>query len=724
MSAALYVLLALLGFGFVIAIHELGHFLFAKWAGVRVEVFSIGFGPRLLTWRGGETEYSLSLLPFGGYVKMTGQEDMPQAPDAPTPAPDPRSYLSARPGWKALILLGGVLFNFLSSYVLLIALAFWGYPVLRPVVGEVAETITTAKAQVVPSPAATAGLRVGDEITALDGEKVRSFEDLAASTIAAGNRPVTITVRRGSETVTLGPVAPVYDQVSGRPSLGIAPGRSARVAEAGEGPVAAGERITQVNGQALPEGITGQEMVYRLQPLLGQPATVTVTGPKGSREEPLTYGGADGGLEATLGLPVRVAQVVVGSPAAEAGLVPGDVILSVDGAPALGSAQATGLLWGALQRSERVTLTIRRADGSSATILLHGREMAGRRRVGLALETVISGILPVVVPAVDGKPSAAEVAGLAPGQAMVATTPPAPGSTQVQTYVVDGGAGARVLLPLEQASVEGLLRQRTVGRLARLMGDRGQPSALSQMVGTQVVATLGPDGRAGSPAPGLIQVRTAAGSERSVDLAALGDATEAVIRQLQVGDWIVGLSRTAQGQQALDLVRGTTGPAREVVLAGRTVGQRLFFDDMEVVPYRLESPAEAFAIANHATHTMIVKSCTFLVRFFQPPESGGLDASKSLQGPIGIFRELKARAERFGLDSYLNLVALIGLNLVLVNLLPIPITDGGQLVFLAIETAIGRPLPEIVRTVLGYLGLALVVSLMLFATALDIGRLL
>ncbi len=722
MSAALYILLALCGFGFVIAIHELGHFLFAKWAGVRVEVFSIGFGPRLLTKKWGETEYSLSLLPFGGYVKMTGQEDMPQAPGAPVPAPDPQSYLSARPGWKALILLGGVLFNFLSSYVLLIALAFYGFPVLRPVVGEVAETVATSKSQVVPSPAAVAGVRVGDDIIALDGEKVRSFEDLAASTIAAGNRPVTITVRRGSETVTLGPVAPVYDQVSGRPSLGIAPGRSARIAEAGPGLLRAGERITAINGVDLPAGITGQEMVYRLQPFLGQSIQVTVTGAGEVRTVPFVYGGADGGLDATLGLPTRIAQVVPGGPAAEAGLVPGDVLVAVDDVPAQGSAQATGLLWGALQRGEQVSLTLRRVDGSQAKVLLTAREMAGRRRIGLALETVRAGVVETLAPAVDGKPAAATTAGIEPGQAIVAMADEDPSDAQVQAWVVTGGH--RHLLQLDDAALAALLAQRKPGRLAKLMGDHGQVAALSELVGTRVTANLGPDGKPGSPAPGLIQVSTASGTARSVDLTALGVRSSVMIGALTPGDWIVGVSRTPQGQPALELVRGASATAKEVVLTGRNAGQRLFFDDLEMVPYHLENPMEAIAIANHATHTMIVKSCTFLVRFFQPPESGGLDASKSLQGPIGIFRDLKARAERFGLDSYLTLVALIGLNLVLVNLLPIPITDGGQLVFLAIETAIGRPLPEIVRTVLGYLGLGLVAALMLFATALDIGRLL
>src|SRR3954468_17475736 len=89
-----FYLLALLGFGFVIAIHEFGHFLFAKLAGVKVERFSIGFGPTLLSRRIGETEYTISLLPLGGYVKMLG-EDNPAQGETVGDAGDPRSYLAA-----------------------------------------------------------------------------------------------------------------------------------------------------------------------------------------------------------------------------------------------------------------------------------------------------------------------------------------------------------------------------------------------------------------------------------------------------------------------------------------------------------------------------------------------------------------------------------------------------------------------------------------------------
>ena len=112
-----------------------------------------------------------------------------------------------------------------------------------------------------------------------------------------------------------------------------------------------------------------------------------------------------------------------------------------------------------------------------------------------------------------------------------------------------------------------------------------------------------------------------------------------------------------------------------------------------------------------------------LPRLFRSPEDGGVDANKSLTGPIGIFRELKARAELMGFDSFLKLIALVGLNLFIVNLLPIPITDGGQLLMLGVETAIRRPLPMWLRNGLMYLGVGLVGALFIYICGLDILRL-
>ncbi len=83
----------LLGLGLLVFIHELGHFLVAKWAGIRVEQFSLGFGPKLIAFKRGETEYKISLLPLGGYVKMSGEE--PEE-GVIKPLDDPRSFAASR----------------------------------------------------------------------------------------------------------------------------------------------------------------------------------------------------------------------------------------------------------------------------------------------------------------------------------------------------------------------------------------------------------------------------------------------------------------------------------------------------------------------------------------------------------------------------------------------------------------------------------------------------
>jgi regulator of sigma E protease len=732
MSVPFFVLAAL-GFGFVIFIHELGHFLFAKWAGVRVEVFSIGFGPRLITKRIGETEYSLSLLPLGGYVKMTGQEDLPEDPDQPasaTTAKDARSFLNAHAGWKSAILLGGVLFNFLSSYALMLCLAFYGLPVLRPVISDIQTDIRGLDGVRHPSPAAELGLRPGDRVLSINGEKVRSFEDLSTGAIVAGRHPIVLTVQRPgvAEPLTLpakGTVTAMYDSNAGRPVLGLELPYSTRLTNladlppelSGKGPLRTGDRIVALGGTALSEDVTGQELHERLAPSFGQQVAVSVVDSSGARRDTsITYAGSTGATSCSWGLPVQLAVVNPGSPAAEAGLKPGDVIASVDGIKIAGPEHFLALIRNAMTHGGQAELAVLRRDGTSLTARITGREIAGRVRIGTMPETQARGILPLIAPALDGQPAAAAAAEIKAGDAVVTSEPDPANKLNLLLTVVRGGQ--HVTIPLSAKGAELAAVSHVPGKLAKAFGETGETSLIEQLTGVRVEAATGPDGKAtGSPLPGGLIVRTAGGSPRTLDLRKLGADGETLIAGVQAGDWICGIGPDG----AWDIVRGATGPAKVVALKGRPLAQPLVFD-LETVPYRLESPLEAFAIANRATHTMIWKSLQFIPKFFQPADQGGLDAKKSLQGPIGIFDELRLQAEHFGLDSFLKLVALIGLNLVLVNLLPIPITDGGQLVFLAIETAIGRPLPNLVRTIAAWIGLGLVVALMLFVTTLDIVR--
>ena len=739
MSAPFFVLAAL-GFGFVIFIHELGHFLFAKWAGVRVEVFSIGFGPRLITKRFGETEYSLSLLPLGGYVKMTGQEDLPEDPDQPASvatAKDARSFLNVSAGWKSAILLGGVLFNFLSSYAIMLCLAFYGLPVLRPVIAEITPEIRGLDGLFHPSPAAAMGLRPGDRVLSINGDKVRSFEELTTGAIVAGRKPIVMTVQRPgvAEPLTLpanGTVSAMYDSDLGRPVLGLENPFSTRLADlaglppelSGKGPLRPGDRIIAIAGTRLPEDLSGQELHERLAPSFGQQVAVTVVDSTGlQRDTTIIYsgsgprgGGSSGAVGCSLGLPVQITVVNDGSPAAEAGLKPGDVIATIDGVHVTGTDHFYSLVRTAMAHNGSAELAVIKRDGSTVTARVTGREIAGRMRMGAGVGTQTRGVLPLIAPAIDGKPSAAAAAELKAGDALVTTEVDAANPFTTLATVVHGGQ--HVSIPLSAKGAELAAVSRTPGRLARTFGDQGETSLIDQLTGVRIEASASPDGKAtGSPLPGGLVVRTAGGSARTIDLRKLGADGETLIAGVVPGDWLCGVGSDG----AWEVIRGATGPAKVVALKGRPLAQPLVFD-LEMVPYHLESPGEAFSIANRATHTMIWRSLQFIPKFFQPADQGGLDAKKSLQGPIGIFDELRLQAEHFGFDSFLKLVALIGLNLVLVNLLPIPITDGGQLVFLAIETAIGRPLPNLVRTIAAWIGLGLVVGLMLFVTTLDIVR--
>ena len=727
--SVLFFALAALGFGFVIFIHELGHFLFAKWAGVRVEVFSIGFGPRLITKRIGETEYSLSLLPLGGYVKMVGQEDLPEDPNDPatlTTAKDPRSFLHATPAWKAAILLGGVLFNLISSYIILLGLAAYGLPVLSPVIGEVIPEIATRDGSKKPSPAAEMGLRPGDRVLLINGEKVRSFEDLSASALVAGRQPITMTVMRSGVAEPLmlpatGTVTAAYDYDLGRPVLGLREPLSNRVHRGLDGAIwKAGQRVVAIDGEELSPDVTGQAVLEQLNSSFGKQVTLTLADVSGTRSTAAAlWTGPRGGVDCTLGLPTEVAAITPGSPAAEAGLHVGDTILAIDDTPVTGSSHFYALVRSALDRSSRCSVTFQRTGQAPTTALLTGTESAGVKRLGIATQTQMSGQLTTLAAAIDGAPSALVAAGVNAGDSIVGLTPESD-PLQFTLAVVRGGAQISIAVT---AAGEKIARTGTSpGKIAKLFGERAELAIATQLTGVRVLALHAPGGApTGAPAPGLLQVATASGAPRSIDLRPLATDGNTLLQQLAIGDWIIGLGTGADGTPAWDVIRGASDTARTAKLTARQPGQRLAFD-IEMIPYRLESAGEAFSIANRAAHTMIWKSLLFIPKFFKSAEQGGIDAQKSLQGPIGIFDEMRLRAEYFGIDSFLNLVALVGLNLVLVNLLPIPITDGGQLLFLAIETAIGRPLPPLVRNIAMWIGLAMVVGLMLFVTSLDIVR--
>lgn len=183
--------------GVVVFIHELGHFLAARWAGVRVDAFSIGFGPAIIKWhdkRG--TVWKIACLPLGGYVSIYGQEDMfnrKKYNDLPK-AKKVGHYLSA-PAWKQMIIIGaGVFMNFVLAWAIYSAIfMFKPRDVQLPVVGQVIQE----------SVAFNAGVKPGDTIVKIDDAEITNWGELVIAKELAGTHDADVVISRGDEIVNV-----------------------------------------------------------------------------------------------------------------------------------------------------------------------------------------------------------------------------------------------------------------------------------------------------------------------------------------------------------------------------------------------------------------------------------------------------------------------------------------------------------------------------------------
>jgi regulator of sigma E protease len=188
--------------GVMILIHELGHYWAARFFDVRIEAFSFGFGPRLFGFRRGETDFRFSAILFGGYVKMAGE-----LPGDDSAANDPRAFL-AKPRWQRLIIaFAGPAMNIVLAVALLTGLFMVKYqkaPESDAVIGHV----------FAESPAARAGIQVGDRIVGLDGKVNPTWEDVALHEVASAGRPMDVKIEREGTTLWK-TVTPVLDDRTG-----------------------------------------------------------------------------------------------------------------------------------------------------------------------------------------------------------------------------------------------------------------------------------------------------------------------------------------------------------------------------------------------------------------------------------------------------------------------------------------------------------------------------
>ncbi len=183
------ILLTVLAFAGLIIFHELGHYALARWCGMRVERFSVGFGPVLARKQVGETEWAVSALPLGGYVKIAGMDPTEQHDD-------PRAYIN-RPPWQRLLVIGaGPAANYVLAAILFAVVLMMGPMVVDTSKAQIGQTIPG-------TPAAEAGLDQGDRVLAVDGDPIPDWPSFQSAIQQRPGKETALTVERDKETLEL-----------------------------------------------------------------------------------------------------------------------------------------------------------------------------------------------------------------------------------------------------------------------------------------------------------------------------------------------------------------------------------------------------------------------------------------------------------------------------------------------------------------------------------------
>lgn len=604
---ALNVAKVVVGIGLLIFVHELGHFLVAKLMGVRVLKFSVGFGQRLVGFRRGETEYVLSAIPLGGYVKMVGENPGDQQTS------DPRALSNQTVGRRALIFVAGVVMNVVCAFVMFIA-AF-----------QVGVRFTVAAVGEVTGPAFEAGLREGDRIKSVNGRRTPHFEDVQAIVaLSHPRRALTVVVEREGHQRTF-TVRPTLDDGRnlGFPTIGIAPPGSTTIAEVTEGSpaeaagLAVGDTILALRVDTGPmiRLNTFADLQRAIRAAETRPVTLEVRSPQGVvrtqqvRLEPnrvTTF-------PWELGQPTILA-VGGDRPAATAGLEKGDVVLEASGRPI---ADVAGLQEAIAENGERpMTITVRRGtETRTLTVTPQVFYPGDTAKIGVALG--VDADAPPVVAHLRPRSDLAE-AGIPTGSVITAVN--------------------------------------------------GQPCATIAEVVELVRNVLSDEALKTEPVE--FRFRTPDG--------------EVIERRLTAEPVVVGYALGVTPEYQTEVQR-----SRSVLDAGALGWRKTGTSLRQVV----------------ATIRRIVFT--------------GSVKPRNVVGPLQI-ADIAYKHARSGFGELLYFLAILGVNLAVINLLPIPILDGGQLVFLAIEKVKGKPLNERVQAFAQYVGLVLILALFVYVVTQDV----
>ncbi|MCE9631118.1 MAG: site-2 protease family protein [Planctomycetia bacterium] len=650
------------GLGFVIFVHELGHFLVAKACGVKCEKFFLGFdigGLKLASFKYGETEYGIGALPLGGYVKMLGQDDNPSAaaaeahrarlsgdlPAEPIAGPhaawDPRSYPAQSVPKRMAIISAGVIMNVIFA----VLMASWAF-------GIGVREMTCALSSVRTGGAAwRAGLRTGDEIVAIGGRKDPIFNDLRHGvTVGSVKDGIEFTVRRPTDgstrTVLLKP-----DTDLGAPTIGvtspfsltlpadISRGLAGAAAEA-KPPLVGGDTIRAIDGKAV---ATYSELLAELATKPADAVTLTVDRveegpPEGKRRTSsltITLPPQPRLVTGMTLTPMPIKAVQEGSPAALAGIEPGDRLVAVDGEAVGDPLTLDDRLRGLVDKA--VTLTLADERNTERTVDVRPRVVTWR-------DDETTGI---------GSPVSIATLGMA---------------IPVDTLV----AGIAADSPAARAGI--VAGDHVVKAVLVTPGEKADPAASIDFTPQQpnwpIVAAL--------------------------------------LQQLPAGTGLLLTVEAADGMR-----RDVT--LEPVAVADRFVAERGLVFEPVYETVRAHSVADALGRGVRKAKEDLSMVYGFLGKLTKREISPRL-----LGGPIEIAKQA-GRSASEGFGRLLLFLTMLSANLAVVNFLPIPVLDGGHMVFLAYELIRGKPPSEGVVAVLSYLGLALILSLMFFVFGLDLG---
>ena len=650
---AVYIGLAALGLGMVIFLHELGHFAVAKWCNVYVERFSIGFGPVFLSRKWGETEYALSLIPFGGYVKMLGQDDAdPSQLTNEEIAQDPRSYVAKSVLQRMAIISAGVTMNVLTAFLFFIIAFMVGFPASPSLIGDVRPGM----------PAWEAGIEAGDRITRINNGKVTTFQELQLG-VALSSGPLKLEGNHANGTpfeITVDP-----DATGSHPQIGVVPMESLIVYKTLPGQATtraaqtfeAGDTVTKVGGQPIKTSVEFHRAVAANSVNSLDITVERELKPEGkSTERPATHEVTmtiTDNFFRTLGLTLDsgpIAAIRRGSPAEKAGLKKGDKLANLDGLDIGTKIDPLKLPVEFAKRAGKeidvvVTRQIVGGGQESVSVKLVPDDVPGwldqpeRKGEPLSIPSIGAAfhILPVILAVEPG--SLAEKAGAKPGpikQMTLVRRKDVPGNT-------DELKNDSHVIPFEDVKDE--INSNNCAFAFWL---------IQQFPGRRVFLTLMEDGK-----------------PKDVELEPQLDKS-----------WplpIIGL----------------------------------YFEPEQLI-LKADSFGEACAMSIAYTRSSALNIYMTLRSLVTRRVS-----YKELHGPLGIANAAYQVAQQ-GPIAMLLFLGFLSVNLAVINFLPIPVLDGGHMVFLMWEACTRRKPGE--RVVIGatYVGLAFLLCLMALVLYLDI----